>query len=60
MNVAIFGATGMVGQGALRERLLDNEIARVVTVGRNAPAAANPKLRALTVRAPAGTTSSTP
>jgi uncharacterized protein YbjT (DUF2867 family) len=26
MNVLIFGATGMVGQGVLRECLLDSEV----------------------------------
>ena len=30
----IFGATGMVGQGVLRECLLDSDVARVVTLGR--------------------------
>ena len=49
MDVVIFGATGMVGQGVLRECLRDPEITRVVTVGRAAPPAADPKLRALTV-----------
>jgi uncharacterized protein YbjT (DUF2867 family) len=49
MNVVIFGATGMVGQGVLRECLRDPEITRVVTVGRTTPPATDPKLRALTV-----------
>ena len=49
MDVVIFGATGMVGQGVLRECLRDPQISRVVTVGRTAPAATDPKLRALTV-----------
>ena len=35
MNVVIFGATGMIGQGVLRESLLDPEVQRVVTVGRS-------------------------
>ncbi len=30
----IFGATGMVGQAALRESLLDPAVERVLTVGR--------------------------
>lgn len=34
MDVIIFGATGMVGQGVLRECLLDPDVHRVVTVGR--------------------------
>ncbi|HZI43126.1 MAG TPA: hypothetical protein VFD67_15510 [Gemmatimonadaceae bacterium] len=49
MDVVIFGATGMVGQGVLRECLRDPQISRVVTVGRTAPPATDPKLRALTV-----------
>jgi uncharacterized protein YbjT (DUF2867 family) len=49
MNVVIFGASGMVGQGVLRECLLDPEIARVVTVGRSAPATNDPKLHKLVV-----------
>ena len=49
MDVVIFGATGMVGQGVLRECLRDPEITRVVTVGRSAPPDTDPKLRALTV-----------
>ncbi len=45
MNVLIFGATGMVGQGVLRECLLDPGIASVVTIGRSATGVSNPKLR---------------
>jgi uncharacterized protein YbjT (DUF2867 family) len=45
MNVVIFGATGMVGQGALRESLLDPGVKRVVTVGRRATGQQHPKLR---------------
>jgi uncharacterized protein YbjT (DUF2867 family) len=44
MKVLIFGATGMVGQGVLRECLLDTDIERVVTVGRNATGQQYPKL----------------
>ncbi|HET9726898.1 MAG TPA: hypothetical protein VFP28_08270 [Gemmatimonadales bacterium] len=36
MNVLLFGATGMVGQGVLRECLLDPEVDRVLAVGRSA------------------------
>ncbi len=36
MNVLIFGATGMVGQGVLRECLLDPQVQLVQTVGRTA------------------------
>jgi uncharacterized protein YbjT (DUF2867 family) len=44
MQVVIFGATGMIGQGVLRECLLDPTIDRVVTVGRAATGAAHSKL----------------
>ncbi|MDB5789777.1 epimerase [Caballeronia mineralivorans] len=44
MKVLIFGATGMVGQGVLRECLLDTDIERVVTVGRSATGQRYPKL----------------
>ena len=47
MNVLILGATGMVGQGVMRECLLDGGVARVVTLGRRATGAANPKVREL-------------
>ncbi|MFS8098727.1 epimerase [Lentzea alba] len=45
MKVVIFGASGMVGQGALRECLLDPDVGSVVTVGRSPLPAADPKLR---------------
>jgi uncharacterized protein YbjT (DUF2867 family) len=45
MKVIIFGATGMVGQGVLRECLLDPEVAGVITIGRTAPDINNPKLQ---------------
>jgi uncharacterized protein YbjT (DUF2867 family) len=44
MNVIIFGATGMVGQGAMREAILDPDVKRIVSVGRSAPGLANPKV----------------
>lgn len=34
MKVILFGATGMVGQGALRECLLDRDVEAVLTIGR--------------------------
>jgi hypothetical protein len=40
MRVLIFGATGMVGQGVLRECLLDSEIDVVATWGELPPASA--------------------
>ena len=45
MNVLIFGATGMVGQGVLRECLLDPNVELVVTIGRTATNVQNAKLR---------------
>jgi dihydrodipicolinate reductase len=45
MNVVIFGATGMVGQGVLRECLLDPEVQLTQTVGRTATGMPHPKLR---------------
>jgi uncharacterized protein YbjT (DUF2867 family) len=45
MNVLLFGATGMVGQGVLRECLLDPDVQLVQTVGRSATGAQHPKLR---------------
>ena len=50
MNVLLFGATGMIGQGVLREALLDPDVERVVAVGRSATDQQNPKLRDLVVR----------
>ena len=47
MNVLIFGATGMIGQGALRECLLAPDVDRVQTVGRTATGQQHPKLREL-------------
>jgi uncharacterized protein YbjT (DUF2867 family) len=49
MNVILFGATGMVGQGALRECLLDPGVERVLTIGRRATEQTSPKLRELVV-----------
>ncbi len=45
MNVIIFGASGMVGQGVLRECLLDAGVSEVVSVVRTASSKADPKLR---------------
>ncbi|WP_218043556.1 hypothetical protein [Oryzomonas japonica] len=47
MRVLMFGATGMVGQGVLRECLLDSGVAFVQTVGRTPTGLANAKLRDL-------------
>jgi uncharacterized protein YbjT (DUF2867 family) len=48
MNVILFGATGMVGQGVLRECLLGHDIQQVLAVGRSATGQHHPKLRELT------------
>ena len=45
MNVLLFGATGMVGQGVLRECLLDPGVASVVSIGRSPTGVSHPKLR---------------
>lgn len=44
MQVIIFGATGMVGQGVLRECLVDAGIDRVLVVGRSPTGVRNAKL----------------
>jgi uncharacterized protein YbjT (DUF2867 family) len=45
MKVILFGATGMVGQGVLRECLLDPEIENVLAVGRSPAGQQDAKLR---------------
>ena len=45
MKVLIFGATGMVGQGVLRECLRAPEVELAATIGRTATGAHDPKLR---------------
>ncbi|HEX7942409.1 MAG TPA: NAD-dependent epimerase/dehydratase family protein [Gemmatimonadaceae bacterium] len=45
MNVLILGATGMVGQGVMRECLLDDGVTRVVTLGRHPTGKAHPKVQ---------------
>ena len=47
MKILIFGATGMVGQGVLRECLLAPDVESVVAVGRSATGQQHPKLRDL-------------
>ncbi|PWR05232.1 epimerase [Micromonospora acroterricola] len=49
MRVVIFGATGMVGQGVLRECLLAEDVREVLTIGRRPTGQRHPKLRELTV-----------
>jgi uncharacterized protein YbjT (DUF2867 family) len=50
MRVILFGATGMVGQGVLRECLLDPGVERILTVGRTATPQRHEKLHDLVVR----------
>lgn len=45
MKVVLFGATGMVGQGALRECLLDPDVEAVLAIGRATTGQSHPKLR---------------
>jgi uncharacterized protein YbjT (DUF2867 family) len=45
MKVILFGATGMVGQGVLRECLLDASVESVLAVGRSPTGQRHPKLR---------------
>jgi uncharacterized protein YbjT (DUF2867 family) len=47
MNVMIFGATGMVGQGVLRECLQAADVATVLCVGRTPATGTGPKLENL-------------
>ena len=47
MKVILFGATGMVGQGVLRECLIDPGVEAVLSVGRSPLGVAHPKLREL-------------
>jgi uncharacterized protein YbjT (DUF2867 family) len=47
MRVVVFGATGMVGQGVLRECLLDPDVERVLTVGRGETGQRHESLREL-------------
>ncbi|MGC4770874.1 NAD-dependent epimerase/dehydratase family protein [Micromonospora sp. DT44] len=49
MRVVIFGATGMVGQGVLRECLLAEDVREVLTIGRRPTGQREEKLRELTV-----------
>jgi uncharacterized protein YbjT (DUF2867 family) len=47
MKVILFGATGMVGQGVLRECLRDDGVEGVLAVGRSSTSLTHPKLREL-------------
>jgi len=45
VRIVVFGATGMVGQGVLREALLASDVESVLAVGRTASGVEHPKLR---------------
>ena len=45
MKIILFGSTGMVGQGVLRECLLDSNVTEIITVVRKSTGETNPKLR---------------
>jgi uncharacterized protein YbjT (DUF2867 family) len=45
MKIIIFGATGMIGQGALRESLLAADVEQVLAVARKTTGVRHPKLR---------------
>ncbi len=45
MKVILFGATGMIGQGVLRECLLASDVELIETVGREATGVQHPKVR---------------
>jgi uncharacterized protein YbjT (DUF2867 family) len=47
VKVIVFGATGMVGQGVLRECLLDRDVDSVLVLGRNPTGLQHDKLREL-------------
>ena len=47
MKVILFGGSGMVGQGVLRECLIDPGVEAVLSVGRSPLGVAHPKLREL-------------
>ena len=47
MRVLLFGATGMIGQGVLRECLLDPDVESVVAIGRGGTGKPSEKLREL-------------
>lgn len=50
MKVILFGATGMVGQGVLRECLRDGGVEGVLAVGRSSTGRSHPKLSELVLK----------
>ncbi|CAI0793579.1 Rossmann-fold NAD(P)-binding domain-containing protein [Serratia entomophila] len=49
MKVILFGASGMVGQGVLRECLRDPQVSEVLSIGRSTLTQSHPKIRQLTL-----------
>lgn len=49
MRIILTGATGMVGQGALRECILDLQVTEILAIGRTSVPQQSPKLRQLIV-----------
>jgi uncharacterized protein YbjT (DUF2867 family) len=45
VKIILFGATGMIGQGVLRECLLDADVQSILSIGRNVTGQSNAKLR---------------
>jgi len=45
MKILLLGATGMIGQGVLRECLLDPQVTEILAVGRSLSGQTHPKLR---------------
>lgn len=52
MRVVLYGATGMVGQGVLRECLNDPGVEQVLAIGRSATGQAHTRLRDLVLKDP--------
>jgi len=52
MKILLFGATGMVGQGVLRECLLDAGVTHVICIGRRPTGLTDPKLREIVLPDP--------
>jgi uncharacterized protein YbjT (DUF2867 family) len=50
MRAILFGATGMVGQGVLRECLRDDAVEAVLVIGRSSIGLTHPKLRELVLK----------
>ncbi|WP_067687255.1 NAD-dependent epimerase/dehydratase family protein [Nocardia jejuensis] len=47
MKVILYGATGMIGQGVLKECLADDRVEQVLAIGRSSLGISDPKLRDL-------------